>query len=388
MLWKTMRYWILGGLFGVVIVALAVTSVPAAEGTTEPEPEPEAAVAEPPDPYAVPDGTPDELAKFIERVLSQRPPNKEAYDKAVAALNDAADKIIAGKPNEEQAQLAVQAKIISGQSVEALEALAEKLEKAGLKQAARSATTGILQRRLDEAARPGDDAAKQLGKVIEAVKAHLSEGQFDPQDVGLAMRAGQLTEQIGNAELAIETHTTLGKILAASKNVRIAEMGVMMQGVARRLGLVGKQMKVEGTLLGGKALDWAAYRGKVVLVDFWATWCGPCIREVPNLKKLHEAYHDRGFEIVGLSLDSDRERLEGFIEQAEIPWATVYSDEGRSPTIAYYGVMGIPTMILVGKDGKVLSTTARGGVLDEQLEKLLGPVEDKSDESDETEESK
>ncbi len=386
MLCKTMRNWMVGMLFGVVIGALAVTAAPAAEATTESEAEP--GEAEPADPYAVPDGTPAELAKFIEGVLSQQPPNEEARKKAVAALNEAADKIIAGKPNEEQAQIAVEAKLISEKSVEALEALVEKLNKAGLKQAARSATTGVLQRRLDEAVRVGVDTPKQLAKAVEAVKAHLSKGPLDPQDAGLAMKAGRLTERIGDDKLAVETHTALGKILAASNNVRIAEMGAMMQGVARRLGLVGKQMKVEGTLLGGKAFDWASYRGKVVLVDFWATWCGPCLAEIPNLKRLYDAYHDRGFDIVGLSLDDDRERLEGFIEQAEIPWATVYGDEGRSPTIAYYGVMGIPTMILVGKDGKVLSTNAHGEVLNRHLEKLLGPAEVESDKSKESKESK
>lgn len=335
MLWKMMRNWVAGVLLGVVVAALAVDRATAAEAPADPAAQPDE--AEPADPYAVPDGTPDELAKFIKRVLSTPPANAKARVKAIAAMKEAAGKILAGKPDREPARMALQVNLMFGQSPEA------------------------------------------LGKTIDAVKTLLAEGPVGPADAALAVAAAQATERGGNTKLAVETYKAFVKILAKNKDEQVAKQVETMEAVLRRLTLLGKEMKVEGALFDGDPLDWASYRGKVVLVDFWATWCGPCVREVPNMKEQYEAYHDRGFEIVGISVDRDREALEEFIEEREIPWTIVHDKQGRSPTAKYYGVMGIPTMVLVGKDGKVVSTTARGERLNEQLEKLLGPAEDEDD---------
>jgi thiol-disulfide isomerase/thioredoxin len=80
-------------------------------------------------------------------------------------------------------------------------------------------------------------------------------------------------------------------------------------------------------MLDGSQLDWKSYRGKVVLVDFWATWCGPCRAEVPNVMKMYRDYHDKGFEVLGISLDDRREQAESYIKQEEIPWPTMFSDK-------------------------------------------------------------
>ncbi|MBQ6826995.1 MAG: TlpA family protein disulfide reductase, partial [Thermoguttaceae bacterium] len=129
-----------------------------------------------------------------------------------------------------------------------------------------------------------------------------------------------------------------------------------------------------GLYLDGTEIDWKSYRGKVVLVDFWATWCGPCIGEIPNMTKMYEKYNAAGFEILGYSIDDDLERLHKFEEDRKLPWKTasrkLTRDAEKDYVIIsdYYGVNSIPTMVLVGKDGKVLSTKARGA----ELERLLG----------------
>lgn len=163
----------------------------------------------------------------------------------------------------------------------------------------------------------------------------------------------------------------------SSKNEIIQQMVNKLEGMSRRLNLPGKTMKLSGTLLDGSELDWKSYRGKVVLVDFWATWCGPCRQEVPNVLRLYKAYHEKGFDVVGISLDESREQAEGYIDQYDIPWHNVFSeneDERRwqNPMAVYYGITGIPRAILVDRDGTVVSLQARGRLLAQELRRLLG----------------
>ena len=106
----------------------------------------------------------------------------------------------------------------------------------------------------------------------------------------------------------------------------------------------GNEIKIAGTGLDGEAFHWAAYRGKVVLVDFWATWCPQCIAELPNVRRHYDEYHERGFEVVGISLDRDPTRLAKFVEEREMPWVTLFEPDagGDHPVAAYYGVRTIP----------------------------------------------
>jgi thiol-disulfide isomerase/thioredoxin len=137
---------------------------------------------------------------------------------------------------------------------------------------------------------------------------------------------------------------------------------------ARPLALPDNPLALEGTLLDGTAFDHTGLAGKVVLIDFWATWCGPCVAEIPRVRDAYDRYHDRGFAVVGVSLDEDREALEAFVVEKEIPWPIIVDARNDSGGLAdRYGVTAIPTMILVGRDGAVLSTEARGRRLEELL---------------------
>jgi thiol-disulfide isomerase/thioredoxin len=114
--------------------------------------------------------------------------------------------------------------------------------------------------------------------------------------------------------------------------------------------LVGKPFNLKVTGIDGGEIDAAKLRGKVVMVDFWATWCSPCVREVPEIVALYRKYHDQGLEIIGISCDSDVENLKKFIKINEMPWAECLYKEGVVPS---FTPPGIPTAFLVNRKGDV-----------------------------------
>jgi len=179
-------------------------------------------------------------------------------------------------------------------------------------------------------------------------------------------------------ELAGQAYTEVGKLVAQSSDKKTAQFGKTLQGAGRRVNLLGKKIEVKGTLLDGKEFDWAKYKGKVVLVDFWATWCGPCRAEIPNIIEMHEDYHARGFEVVGISLDRTKDAATDYMEEKKLPWVSLFDPEpakGAEKMTEYYGIFAIPQAILVDREGNVVSLNARGPELGRLLEKHLGPRE-------------
>lgn len=123
----------------------------------------------------------------------------------------------------------------------------------------------------------------------------------------------------------------------------------------------------------GETVKLSSLRGQYVLIDFWASWCGPCIREIPNVKKAYDKYHDKGFEIFGVSLDAEEEAWVNAIEKHELNWVHVSDLKyWQSEVVELYGFEGIPHTVLIDKQGKIIAQNLRGDDLATKLEEIFG----------------
>jgi len=133
---------------------------------------------------------------------------------------------------------------------------------------------------------------------------------------------------------------------------------------------VGKPVEFQFTALDGRLVDSKQLRGKVVLLDFWATWCGPCMAELPKLKAVHERLHAQGFEIVGISGDTDRAALQNIIQRHKLPWPQLFEGRSKPSLAAKFGIRHYPSMWLLDRQGVVRFISA-GANLEEKAKQLL-----------------
>jgi len=121
-----------------------------------------------------------------------------------------------------------------------------------------------------------------------------------------------------------------------------------------------------------KPISLEQFRGKVVIVDFWATWCGPCIAELPNLQKVHEQYHDQGLEVISISLDKQVASLERFVKRRPMDWHHIADGKFWNARLARkYDINSIPAVFVVGRDGKVVAAHPRGAALEKVVKQAL-----------------
>ena len=138
----------------------------------------------------------------------------------------------------------------------------------------------------------------------------------------------------------------------------------------------GSDLKLYGRTLDDNEFDWDSLRGKYVLVQFTATWCGPCHMEIPGMKEAYRKYHDKGFEIVSIYVyELGVAPIKEHVEHSELPWIviseTLTEKAGQPKQATFFAINGVPTMLLVDQSGKIIMTTARGTQLQDKLAEIF-----------------
>ena len=194
-------------------------------------------------------------------------------------------------------------------------------------------------------------------------------------EVRNATRAAEFLERHGERSLALKACSQYAETIRRAAENRYGETITRLEDTCRRLEIVGETLELSGTTLEGAPLQWSEYRGKVVLVSFWAAWSLPCQVELAELRQHYETYKPLGFEIVGVSLDRDRSQLESMIAKEKIPWTNLFQEKAGTdhPMAIKYGVRRVPTAFLVNGEGMVVSTQARGAELQRWFYRLFGP---------------
>jgi peroxiredoxin len=209
-------------------------------------------------------------------------------------------------------------------------------------------------------------------------------GQLDELYATLDHADAEALAMVAGAKASIQQHV-LGD-LAAAKAVyeQLARDTAGSETAAKaeaRIARIVTQMALmpgaefpgfEFNDLQGNAVTLAGYRGKVVLIDFWATWCGPCVAELPNVLAAYKEFHDKGFEIIGISLDKDQARLDAFIAGNGMDWVQYFDGKGWDNVLSNkYGVSSIPATFLLDKNGVIVARDLRGGDLAKAVAKAL-----------------
>ncbi len=246
----------------------------------------------------------------------------------------------------------------------------QQLEDAQLKNTELSAEerleirVGQVQRRVTAKSQEGEAAA--LTELEKEARAMQKEFPEQPEVAHLLVSAAQAWMDHGDAEKSRAIAQEL------VKTTQEDEVKAAAQELLKKLALVGKPLTIKFKALDGREVDLQAMKGKVVLIDFWATWCRPCMAELPNVKAVYEKYHAQGFEIVGISFDDDKAALERVLKNEKMTWPQHFDGEDAGKKWGdEYGISSIPTMWLVDKKGVLREPNARKD-LARKVEQLMG----------------
>lgn len=206
------------------------------------------------------------------------------------------------------------------------------------------------------------EAKKMKKAVFDSIVTHCKDSYV----------AGMIINNYLSKELSYPETRVLYDLL--SPRVKSSSIGKELQATLEKQKTVQTGAKAPAFSLpkpDGAEVSLASVRGKCILIDFWASWCGPCIRELPNIKEVYAKYHSKGFEVVSISLDDNKDKWIGAIKKYQLPWLQLSSLKGwKCPVAKLYNVSSVPAMVLLDENGMIVTNNARGEALEKEVSKL------------------
>jgi len=244
------------------------------------------------------------------------------------------------------------------------------------------------------------DATVELRALVGKIKADIVNGNTNQSDLAndlkqfdalLAEHQGEKTDAVANivymkAMLYDQVLNEPAKAAQLVKQLKIDFQDTdFVASLEKREAAAAAAEKMRAALvvgamfpdfnekdLAGKPIAIANNKGKVVLIDFWATWCGPCRAELPNVLATYGKYHNKGFEIIGISLDQDQAKLTNFTKSMNMTWPQFFDGQGWQNKLAVkYGVESIPSTFLLDGEGKIIGKDLRGENLQAAVARAL-----------------
>ena len=271
----------------------------------------------------------------------------------------------------------------------------QKNESAGLNMLIQKSRAFIAEhpkyKRIDQVYYIFGNALTKAGAADEAIKAYQQLVENYPKATYFAsalLEMGLTYDKLGQHDKAdaayrqLVEHPKYGsrasartakRLLALENENRTGEVPASPSFGGRSDALVGKKaLDFNVKDLDGNDLSLEKYRGNVILLDFWAVWCKPCIAEMPNVKAVYEKYKDNNFQIIGISLDDRRDKLVGYLEKEGITWPQFFDGNGWKNQVAeMYGISAIPHMYLIDGDGVIRKSGVRGHALEPAVAELV-----------------
>lgn len=221
------------------------------------------------------------------------------------------------------------------------------------------------------------------GKLTEALETAQKKDKItkpkSPWDainiMHIYLRMGKKQDALDSLQEAVSRGFISYRILADKKYISLAKetrLYEIIETIKVAIGLGFPARSFTAKLLDGESFTLFQQKGKVILLNFWATWCDSCKEEIPGLMKIYGEFKDKGFEILGISLDSSEEKLRSYIKQNNLPWKMTCSGQvWNDPTVIRYGVNSLPSLWLIDKKGILRSFDIKGEELRQTIMTLL-----------------